>query len=190
MAIATRPDCLPEDVLDLLAADQPQDLFVGGTGFADHARTNRPGNESAIRLGGFRKVGRRRLKARKIEVCAHIILGLPGESREEMLATAEQVAGVGINGLKIHLFHLMKDSELARGYEGSNIIFMEQDEYVRLLVDILEKLPPDVVIHRLTGDAPRDLLLGPRWSLNKWEVLNAIDREFKQRNSWQGKLWK
>lgn len=188
MAIATRPDCLPADVLELLEAVSHRTYLWVELGLQTvHRHTARDMN-LGYEWEDFCRAAEE-LKARGIEFCAHIILGLPGESREEMMATALQAAAAGINGLKIHLFHLLKDSPLAARYGVDEWSFMEKDEYVRLVVDIIERIPPEVVIHRLTGDSPRDLLVGPRWSLNKWEVLNAIEKEFKLRGSWQGRLY-
>ena len=94
-----------------------------------------------------------------------------------------------IQGIKIHLLHLLKNTPMVKQYEAGSLRFLDKETYVRLVVDTLEILPPDMVIHRVTGDGPPDLLIGPRWSLKKWEVLNAIDDELKRRNSWQGKKY-
>jgi radical SAM protein (TIGR01212 family) len=106
-----------------------------------------------------------------------------------MLDTARAVADMDVQGIKVHLLHLMRKTPMVRQYEAGLVRFLEKDEYVKLVVDTLELLPPDMIVHRLTGDAPRDLLIGPMWSLKKWEVLNAIDAELTSRGTWQGKLW-
>lgn len=107
-----------------------------------------------------------------------------------MLETVSAVARMDVQGIKIHLLHLMRKTPMVKQYEAGLLRFMEQDEYVKLIADSLEILPPEMIVHRLTGDAPRDLLIGPMWSLKKWEVLNAIDAELVARDTWQGKYWR
>jgi radical SAM protein (TIGR01212 family) len=124
-------------------------------------------------------------KARGIRVCAHVILGLPGETREEMLATAGILNGMGIDGVKLHLLHVMKGTPLAAMHERGEIRVMERDDYVGLVCDFLERLAPRVSVQRLTGDGGRDLI-APLWSQAKFEVLNAIDGELARRGSFQG----
>jgi len=134
--------------------------------------------------------GLEQLQARGIRVCAHIILGLPGETKAEMVETAQAVAQLPLQGIKIHLLHVLRGTPLATIYQNVPFDLLTKEEYVSLVVDILEILPPEVVIHRLTGDGPPDDLLGPLWSRKKWEVLNAIDAELERRDSWQGKFAK
>jgi len=120
----------------------------------------------------------------------HVILGLPGESHEDMLATADVLAALKVDGVKLHLLHVLKNTPLGQMYAEHRIELLEMDEYVELVVEIVERLPRQTLIHRLTGDGPRDQLLAPLWSLKKWEVLNAIDAEFARRDSCQGKRGK
>jgi len=188
LAISTRPDCLPEEVLDLLAEiNQVTYLWVELGLQTIHKRSSHMLNmhydydDFIQALNG--------LQQRKIETCAHIILGLPGEEEEDMLATAQALSSLPIQGLKIHLLHLMKNTPLADIYARKPFAFLNQDKYVNLVVNILEILPPQMIIHRLTGDSPRDLIIGPTWSLRKRQVLNNIDSELKLRNSWQGKYY-
>lgn len=187
LAIATRPDCLPDDVLDLLEELNRETYLWIELGLQTiHKKTSRLVNlqyDYQIFLDSLYK-----LQDRGIETCTHIILGLPGEDREDMMNTARAVASLPIQGLKIHLLHLMKDTPLVELYEKRQLEFLSKEEYVDLVVDILEIIPGDVVIHRLTGDSPRNLLIGPHWSLNKWEVLNSIDDNLRDRNTWQGRL--
>ncbi|CRH19086.1 Putative protein YtqA (fragment) [Carnobacterium maltaromaticum] len=91
-----------------------------------------------------------------------------------------------IQGVKLHLLHLMRNTKMVRDYHEGRLKFMDMETYVNLICDQVEQIPPEIIIHRLTGDAPRDTIIGPLWSLKKWEVLNAIDRELKQRNTFQG----
>ena len=131
-----------------------------------------------------------RLRKHGIRICAHIIYGLPQETHAMMLKTGQAVAQMDVQGIKIHLLHLMRKTPMVKQHQEGLLQFLEKDEYVQLVVDTLELLPPEMIVHRLTGDAPRDLLIGPMWSLKKWEVLNAIDGELKQRGAWQGKKWR
>lgn len=186
IAISTRPDCLPEDVLNLLAEiNQHTFLWVELGLQTIHKHSSQLLNMHYDYDDFLRAVNG--LRQRNIAICAHIILGLPGEDKKDMLTTAQALSALSIQGIKIHLLHLMKNTPLADIYAREPFALLSQAEYVDLVVDILEILPPQVVIHRLTGDSPRDLIIGPTWSLKKRQVLNAIDGELKSRNSWQGK---
>lgn len=121
-----------------------------------------------------------------MRVCVHIILGLPGEGREQILATVEEMARLKIDGIKLHLLHVLEGTPLGELYRRQEFRVLEQAEYVALAADVLERLHPETLIHRLTGDGPRQALLAPLWSLNKWEVLNAIEDELRLRDSFQG----
>lgn len=186
LSIATRPDCLPPPVLDLLSELNERTYLWLELGLQTiHARTRRElniGSDYEVFLAAVAELSRR-----DIATCAHIILGLPGESAADMLETAQAMAGLPIKGVKIHLLHLMRGTQLARRYKQTPFPFLTREEYVRLVADILEILPPAMVIHRLTGDSPRDTIIGPMWSLKKWEILNAIDDELSRRDTWQGK---
>ena len=187
LAIATRPDCLPEEVLDLLAEFNKKTYLWVELGLQTiHKQTARSMNLQY----DYEKLRQslQNLRKREIQTVAHIILGLPGETHEMMRVTGETVAELPIQGLKIHLLHLMKNTPLAQIYKDKPFPYLTQHEYIDLVADILEKIPPDVVIHRLTGDSPRSTLIGPEWSLNKWEVLNSIDDRLVQRNTWQGRM--
>lgn len=188
LAIATRPDCLNTQVLDLLEEIKAQTYMWVELGLqtihkktADYMNLHYNCNDFQMALNN--------LRSRDIPVVAHIILGLPGESHVEMHQTGEWLAKRSIQGLKIHLLHLMNNSQLALEYKNRPFHFLTQNEYVDMVIDCLEILSPDVVIHRLTGDSPRDLLVGPAWSLNKWETLNYIDQRLLERNTWQGKYY-
>lgn len=189
LAIATRPDCLPEDVLDFLEEINSRTYLWVELGLQtmheDTARLINRGYDFKTYVNAVSE-----LKKRNIDVVTHAILGLPGESREDMLQTVEFIANTGTQGIKLHLLHLMKDTRMVRLYEEGRLNFLTKDEYINLIVDSIERLPEDMVIHRLTGDSPRSTLIGPIWSLKKWEVLNSIDECFINRNTWQGKLYK
>jgi len=188
LSIATRPDCLPDDVVDYLAELNERTYLWVEMGLQTvHEATSELINRAHDTACYIDAV--KRLRARGIRVCAHIIYGLPQETHEMMLDTGRAVAKMDVQGIKIHLLHLMRKTPMVRQYEAGLLQFLEQDEYVKLIVDTLEFLPPEMIVHRLTGDAPRDLLIGPMWSMNKWSVLNAFDDELKRLNTWQGKLW-
>jgi radical SAM protein (TIGR01212 family) len=188
LSIATRPDCLPDDIVDYLAELNERTYLWIEMGLQTiHESTSRLINRAHDTECFVDAVNR--LRARGIRVCAHIIHGLPGETRDMMLDTVKAVSSMDVQGIKIHLLHLMRKTPMVRQWKEGLLRFLDMDEYVSLVVDSLELLPPDMIVHRLTGDAPRDLLIGPMWSLRKWEVLNAIDDELVRRNSWQGKAW-
>ena len=187
LAVATRPDCLGETTLDLLEHCHRRTYFWLELGLQSiHDRTLRlirRGHDYATFLRAFHEA-----KARGLRVCVHVILGLPGEGREEMLATAAEMARLQVDGIKIHLLHVLEGTELARMYLAGAVRILEREEYIRLAVDFVERLHPTTLIQRLTGDGPRELLLAPRWSLDKWEILNAINDTFRRRGSYQGQL--
>lgn len=189
LSVATRPDCLPDDVLDYLEELNERTYLWLEMGLQTvHESTSELINRAHDTKCYLEAV--EKLRKRNIRVCAHIIYGLPQESHEMMLDTGRAVSQMDVQGIKIHLLHLMRKTPMVKQYEAGLLRFLEQDEYVKLIVDTLEFLPPEMIVHRLTGDAPRDLLIGPTWSLNKWEVLNAIDAELKSRDTWQGKFWR
>lgn len=189
LSIATRPDCLPDDVVDYLADLNTRTYLWVEMGLQTiHESTsiliNRAHDTDCYREAVDK------LRSRGIRVCTHIIHGLPQETHEMMLETVSAVSQMDVQGIKIHLLHLMRKTPMVKQYESGLLRFLEQDEYVKLIADSLEMLPPEMIVHRLTGDAPRDLLIGPMWSLKKWEVLNAIDDELARRETWQGKYWR
>ncbi|MHB1405357.1 MAG: TIGR01212 family radical SAM protein [Desulfitobacteriaceae bacterium] len=186
LALATRPDCLPSDVLSYLEELNRRTYLWVELGLQSmHDRTLewiRRGHTYREFLAGFKK-----LREREIKVCAHIILGLPGETHSDMLETAKALAELPVQGVKIHLLHVLSGTPLDLMYERERFPLLAKDEYVSLVADILEILPPETIIHRLTGDGPPEQLIAPLWSRKKWEVLNAIDAELERRESWQGK---
>ncbi|WPP40264.1 TIGR01212 family radical SAM protein [Paenibacillus hunanensis] len=189
LSIATRPDCLPDDVVDYLAELNERTYLWVEMGLQTiHESTSTLINRAHDTQCYEEAVAK--LRARGIRVCTHIIYGLPQETHEMMLETGRAVANMDVQGIKIHLLHLMRKTPMVKQYEAGLLRFLEQDEYIGLIADTLEMLPPEMIVHRLTGDAPRHLLIGPMWSLNKWEVLTGIDAELTRRDSWQGKYWR
>lgn len=189
LSIATRPDCLPDDVLDLLERlnrIKPVWIELGlQTIHESTARLIRRGYE----LPCFERAVRE-LRKRDIEVIVHTILGLPGESPEHMLATINYLNHCDIQGIKLQLLHILKNTDLANYYldETNHFQTMEMEEYIQLLIDCIEHLSPEIVIHRLTGDGPKDLLIAPLWSSGKRTVLNRIHAALHERSTWQGRL--
>lgn len=186
LMLGTRPDCLPLEVLDYLGAlNQRTYLWVElglQTAFDDTARHFNRGYDYATYVAAVRA-----LRERGIRVCTHIIDGLPGETPQMMVETVRRVvADTDIQGVKLHLMHLMKDTAMVADYNTGQLELMTQEAYIEVLCQQLALLPPSVVIHRLTGDAPRDMLIGPMWSLKKWEVLNAIDQALADKGITQG----
>lgn len=182
---ATRPDCAPDDVLDYLAELNEQTYFWLELGLQSiHDRSlaliNRR-HDYTSSVGAIE-----RAKARGLRVCAHVILGLPGETRPEMLATAGELNRLGVNGVKLHMMHVMKGTRLASMHERGVVDLLERDDYAGLVCDFLELLDPSILIHRLTGDGGHDNLVAPLWSLKKFEILNLIDGELERRGTRQG----
>jgi len=128
----------------------------------------------------------RRSGGSPVQICTHIIVGLPGESHEDILETARAIAGLPIQGIKIHSLLALRGTVLGQRYERGELSIMSCKEYVATVCDILEILPPEMVIQRLTAEGYREIFLGPEWARNKLAVLNAIDRELEARASWQG----
>ena len=186
LALATRPDCLPRDVLDLLEQYAEETYLWVELGL----QTIHPASAALIRRGfdlDCFQTSVQELRRRGIRTVVHLIFGLPGETREDCLETVGFVARSGVWGVKIHLLHVQRDTDLYEAYQASPFPLLEREEYIDLVCDALELLPPEVVIHRLTGDGNKKLLEAPRWSLDKLRVLSGIDRELRMRESWQGK---
>ena len=185
LSISTRPDCLPDDVVEYLAKlNKKTNLWVELGLQTIHNKTSKVinrGHDYDKFLEGVEK-----LKKHNIKTVVHIINGLPGEDYNMMMETAKAVSELGVHGIKIHLLHVLKNTPMEKMLEKEMFTLMEKDEYVNLVCDQLEILPPEMVVHRLTGDGKRDEMVGPMWSLKKWEVLNAIDDTMKKRNSYQG----
>jgi hypothetical protein len=190
VSIATRPDCLGADVIDLLCrlhSRYPSKFIWVELGL----QTIHEETASYIRRGyslDVYKTALARLKAAAIPVITHVILCLPAESKEMMLDTCRFVAGVSSDGIKLQLLHVLKGTDLAYDYMAGKFKTLELEQYIDIVISCLEILPPETVIHRVTGDGPKDLLIAPLWSLDKRGVLNTLHREMKLRGSWQSRL--
>lgn len=186
LAVGTRPDCVPDPVLDLLqsyACNRYVCLELGLQTIHDRSLDwmNR-GHHFDVFVDAVQ-----RCQGRNLDLCAHVILGLPGETRADMLATADALARLPVQAVKIHNLHVVRDTPLANMYAAGEVRLFELDEYVQVLCDFLERLPPAMVIHRLSGDAPPDYLVAPLWCLDKPNLLRLIHAELVRCDSWQGR---
>lgn len=188
LSVATRPDCLGSEVLDLLEeshATKPVWVELG-------LQTIHPSSAKYIRRGYDLEVFEeavRNLRNRNIDVIVHVILGLPTETTSDMLETIRYLSKMDIQGIKLHLLHVLKHTDLAVDYENHPFEIFTLEEYANLICDCIELLPPQIVIHRLTGDGAKKDLIAPLWSSNKKLVLNTINQTFRQRNTYQGRLY-
>ena len=189
VSIGTRPDCLGPEVLDLLERlNRRKPVWVELGLQTIHEKTAR-----YIRRGyplSCFEESVRSLRERNLEVIVHTILGLPGESRQDILSTMDYLNHQDIQGIKLQLLHVLKGTDLAADYLEGKFSVYTMEEYLDLLIDCLEHLSPDIVIHRLTGDGPKDLLIAPLWSSKKRTVLNTLHHECKIRHAYQGRLYK
>ncbi len=186
LAIGTRPDCVPDGVLDLLsefAARTYLSVEYGMQTMHDRSLTwmNRGHGHAAFLDAVSRSRGR------GFEIGAHVMLGLPGETRDDMLATAREVARLRVDSVKIHNLYVVKDTPLADQFAAGEVTLLDRDEYISTLVDFLELLPPEMIIERISGEAPPRYFVAPAWSLDKPAIRTALDNEFRRRDTWQGK---
>lgn len=185
VSIATRPDCLPPEVLQMLKElNEIKPVFVELGLQTIHEST-----AQFIRRGYSLPVYEQAvsdLHGIGVHVVTHLILGLPQETKEQMLESVRYVGKIGTNGVKLQLLHILKGTDLEKIYRSGAFQTLEKEEYIDLLCDCIEVLPQNTVIHRLTGDAPKALLVAPTWSSNKKDVLNQINRTFAERGIRQG----
>lgn len=186
LSIGTRPDCIPEEVLDLLdELNQIKPVWVELGLQTCHEKT-----AEFIRRGYSLSVFEKAvtdLKMRNLQVIVHTILGLPFESRDDILETIDYISSKPVDGIKLQLLHVLKGTDLADYLGQFHILSME--EYTDLVIACLEHLPQNMVVHRITGDGPKNILLAPLWSGNKKASMNQINQELKLRDTWQGRLY-
>ena len=186
LAIGTRPDELPDEVISLLGRlNQIKPVWIELGLQTIHEET-----AAFIRRGyplSCFEDALRRLRQAQIEVIVHTILYLPGETPEDMLSTMHYLARQDIQGIKLSLLHVLEHTDLATLYKKQPFYLPTMEEYVEMVITILEQLPPELVIHRLTGDGPSDLLIAPDWTRNKRQVLNTLGKRMKEKDTWQGK---
>jgi hypothetical protein len=188
ISIGTRPDCIDDDKIKLISSYKDDYYTWVEYGLQSiHNKTlakiNR-GHDYECFLKAYEKT-----KEAGINVCAHVILGM-WESYDEIMQTAQELSRLKVDGVKIHMLCAIKNTKLAQMYEYGEIDFMSEDDYVKTVCDFLEYLPQTTTIHRLAGNGFKQNLIAPKWLSKKFDTLNKIDREFEQRNSWQGKFSK
>ena len=191
ISIATRPDCLPTEVLQLLSslkAKYPQkDIWIElglqtiHDTTAAYIRRGYPLEVFDIAVATLKNLG--------IPVIVHVILGLPGETTGMILETIRHLNSLSVFGIKLQLLHVLKDTDLAKDYAAGMFETLSKEEYMSLLITCLQHLSPDIVVHRLTGDGPKDLLIAPAWSLYKRDFFNTLHRHLKQTGEYQGQLF-
>ncbi|MBM6828682.1 TIGR01212 family radical SAM protein [Anaerotignum lactatifermentans] len=188
LSIATRPDCMGQEVLDLLEElSQNTHLWV-----EFGLQTSNEHTAALIRRGypnDTFAAAVKQLHLRRIPVIAHVILGLPEEGETEILSTMDFLNELPISGVKLHLLHVIEGTELARWYQEGRYVPLAEEEYIRLVCRCIARLRPDIVIHRLTGDGDKNSLLAPLWSRNKRHVLNQIHHRLRLENITQGMDW-
>lgn len=188
LSIATRPDCIDDTVADLLEEYSEKTYLTVELGLQTvHDKTAKSFNRG-YNYDTFLKAYNL-LKLRNIRVCIHIINGLMGETKADMLATAERVGKLEPDAVKIHLLHILKNTAYAREFEANRLMPMTKDAYIDIVLRQLELLPQKTVIERITGDGAKESLIAPKWSLDKISVLGGIDKEMAQRNTYQGILF-
>ena len=189
LAIGTRPDCVPEPVLELLEELASRTYLSVEYGM----QTMHNGSLDWMNRGHHHDAtvdAIERSRGRGFEICVHIILGLPGETHADMLATAGEVARLGVDAVKIHNLYAVKQTPLADQVARGEVSLISRNDYIAVLVEFLERLPPHLVVERISGDAPPDYFVGPSWCLDKPGVLRALHDELERRDTWQGKFWR
>lgn len=199
LSIGTRCDCLGDEVLELLKELAQRDWPVSNNlsqkpiwvelGLQTIHNDTHACLNTHTTVEGF-DTAVSKLQALGIPVITHVILGLPGETKEMMLETVSHIASLPIAGIKLQLLHILKGTKLAFEYESKPFPLFSMVEFCDFIIDCLEILPPDMVVHRLTGDGPRNLLIAPLWSTDKKRVLNTINKKLKERKTYQGRLYK
>ena len=178
LSIGTRPDCLPEDVLNLLGElNQIKPVWVELGLQTIHKKSAdyiRRGYELPVYDRAVKE-----LRKRNIEVITHVIIGLPGETTKDMEDTVRYVCSSGATGIKLQLLHILRNTDLAKEYESGKIAVLSEDEYIEILKRLTDIIPDNVIIHRLTGDGDKKILIAPMWSANKRHVINRINKEIK-----------
>ena len=185
LAIATRPDCLPDDVLELLSELNQKTFMWVELGLQTIHDETASAMNLCHNLADYDEAVRK-LSARGIRIVTHLILGLPGETREMMLESVRHACRDTF-GLKLHMLNVVRGSGMAEAMPDY-IPFESMEDYIDLLISALEIVPPEITLHRISGDAPRSTLIAPSWSYKKRTILNTIHREMRVRNTWQGRL--
>ncbi|MCK4905382.1 TIGR01212 family radical SAM protein [bacterium] len=186
ISIGTRPDCVNEEILDLINSySKDYEVWLEYGLQSIHDKTLKLINRRHTYEDFFKAVDMTR--KRNIKICAHIIIGLPNETKEEMMETAKALAKLKIDGVKIHPLHIVKGTKLEEIFKKGKYKPLELDEYVNIVTEFLQYLPPTTVIQRITADCPKEFLVAPEWILNKQLVLNMIDKRIEEKNTYQSK---
>jgi radical SAM protein (TIGR01212 family) len=190
LSIGTRPDCIDRSVLELLSSYKDDFLVWVEYGLQSaHDKTLEKINRGHS-VSCFEDAVRKTSKY-GLNICSHVILGLPGETRNEMLQTARFLSKLPIQGVKIHLMYVIKGTPLEQMYKNGKLACLEREEFTELVVDFLELLPPNMVIQRITGDPPvKSELVAPMWALDKSDNIKHIRDTLVRRDTWQGRLFK
>lgn len=188
LSIATRPDCLDNDILDLLSELNKKKTIWIELGLQSVSEDTATYIRRGYTLEVFEQAVNK-LRQRNISVVVHTILGLPSESKDGILDTIHYLNNLDIQGIKIQLLHVLQHTDLAKEYAKSHFWLPTLEEYLELLGNCISILRPDIVVHRLTGDGPKDILIAPLWTGNKRLVLNSIEKYFKDQDIWQGKQY-
>ena len=189
LSIGTRPDCLGPDVIELLSGYAKKNHIWVELGLQS---ANDQTLQFINRGHNFQQFSDavNSLAGRGLNICVHIIIGLPGENGKDVLATAKTLASLPVNGIKIHSLLALEGTSLGEMYKKGSISMITKEKYVSLVADVLEVLPSEMVIQRLTADGYREIFLAPDWAMNKLDVLNSINKELERRESYQGKNYK
>lgn len=188
LSIATRPDCLEADVLDLLASLNLRKKLWVELGLQTIHQSTADFIRRGYELDVF-ETAVNELHKLNIDVVVHLIIGLPGESRKMLLDTVKYISQLPISGVKLQLLHVLINTDLEEYYSLHPEFILSLEEYSDLVIDCIERLPSSIIVHRITGDGPKNLLIAPLWSSNKKVVLNTIYKRFEERKTYQGKLW-
>ena len=187
LAVGTRPDCVSDDVLDLLAELASRTWVVIEYGLQTIHDKSLAWLHRGHTYAAFQDAAER-TRRRGIPFGAHVILGIPGETREDVLATARALGESGVHSVKLHNLYAVRDTLLADWVQDGKVRLLDRDEYARCVVDFLEALPPQCVVDRISGDAPPEYLVAPAWASDKAAVRSAVEAEFARRDSWQGRV--
>lgn len=187
ISISTRPDCISDELIDYFSELSKRTYLTIELGLQSIKEESLVFLKRGHTVNDFIKVTKK-LRSKGINVIVHIINGIPGETREDMLRTVTEINKLDIQGLKIHLLHIMHNTELGDLYLKQPFKTLTQEEYTNIVCDQLERLNENIIVHRITGDAPKDALIEPLWSLKKFVVMNEIDKEMRRRDSYQGCL--
>lgn len=185
LSIATRPDCITWETVDLLKSISEKSYVAVELGLQSSNEKTAAFINRCYKNDVFENAVKM-LKSAGIDVICHIIFGLPGETKKDMMDSVCYAVKNNIDGIKLQLLHILKGTRLAEIYMDEPFKLLALDEYADLIISAVELLPPNIVVHRITGDGPKNILIGPLWSGDKKRVLNAINREFEKRNTYQG----